>query len=131
MVVPAFEIIATVADSRAGDDGNYSNESPLDDLRPWIEAAGEAGLYVLLDLQPGRTDFLTQARLYEEFLRLPYVGLALDPEWRLGPDQFHLRAVRQRARRRGERGGGVARRAGRGTSTCRRRCCSCTSSGWR
>jgi hypothetical protein len=91
VVVPAFEIIATVADSRAGDDGNYSNESPPDDLRPWIEAAGDAGLYVLLDLQPGRADFLTQARLYEEFLRLPYVGLALDPEWRLGPDQFHLR----------------------------------------
>ena len=91
VVVPAFEIIATVADSRAGDDGNYSNETPLEDIRPWIEAAGEAGLYVLLDLQPGRSDFLTQALLYEEFLRLPYVGLALDPEWRLGPDQFHLR----------------------------------------
>jgi hypothetical protein len=90
VVVPAFEIIATVADSRAGDDGNYSNESPLDDLRPWIEAAGDAGLYVLLDLQPGRTDFLSQARLYEEFLRLPFVGLALDPEWRLGPGEVHL-----------------------------------------
>ncbi len=90
VIVPAFEIIATVADARAGADGNYSNETPLDDLRPLIEAAGAGGLYVLLDLQPGRTDFLTQARLYEEFLRLPYVGLALDPEWRLGPDQFHL-----------------------------------------
>jgi hypothetical protein len=90
VVVPAFELIATVADSRAGADGNYSNETSREDLRPWIEAAGEAGLYVLLDLQPGRSDFLTQARLYEEFLRLPHVGLALDPEWRLGPDQFHL-----------------------------------------
>ena len=90
VMVPAFEIIATVADARPGDDGNYSNETSLEDLRPWIEAAGDAGLYVLLDLQPGRTDFLTQARLYEEYLRLPYVGLALDPEWRLGPDQFHL-----------------------------------------
>jgi hypothetical protein len=90
VTVPAFEIIATVADSRAGSDGNYSNESPLEDIRPWIEAAGAAGLYVLLDLQPGRSDFLSQAKLYEEFLRLPYVGLALDPEWRLGPDEFHL-----------------------------------------
>jgi hypothetical protein len=91
VVVPAFEIIATVADSRAGSDGNYSNETPLEDIRPWIEAAGAAGMYVLLDLQPGRSDFLSQALLYEEFLRLPFVGLALDPEWRLGPDQFHLR----------------------------------------
>jgi hypothetical protein len=90
VIVPAFEIIATVADARAGGDGNYSNETPLDDLRPLIETAGAEGLYVLLDLQPGRSDFLSQARLYEEFLRLPYVGLALDPEWRLGPDEFHL-----------------------------------------
>jgi hypothetical protein len=90
VIVPAFEIIATVADARAGDDGDYSNETSLDDLRPLIETAGEEGLYVLLDLQPGRSDFLSQARLYEEFLRLPYVGLALDPEWRLGPDEFHL-----------------------------------------
>jgi len=51
---------------------------------------GDSGVYVLLDLQPGRTDFLTQALLYEEFLRLPYVGLALDPEWRLRPGEFHL-----------------------------------------
>ena len=90
VIVPAFEIIATVADARAGDDGNYSNETSLEDLRPWIEAAGDSGVYVLLDLQPGRTDFLTQALLYEEFLRLPYVGLALDPEWRLRPGEFHL-----------------------------------------
>jgi hypothetical protein len=90
VVVPAFEMIATVADSRPGADGDYSNETPLDDLRPYVEAAGAAGLYVLLDLQPGRADFLAQARLYEEFLRLPYVGLALDPEWHLGPNELPL-----------------------------------------
>jgi len=50
-------------------------------------------VYVILDLQPGRTDFLTQAQRYEEFLRLPHVGLALDPEWRLRPDQVHLRQI--------------------------------------
>jgi hypothetical protein len=89
-VVPAFEIIATVASSAAGADGNYSAESEPEDLRPWVEAAGEAGLYVILDLQPGRTDFLTQARAYRSLLELPYVGLALDPEWRLGPDELPL-----------------------------------------
>ena len=41
-------------------------------------------MYVVLDLQPGRTDFLTQAKRYEPLLALPHVGLALDPEWRLG-----------------------------------------------
>jgi hypothetical protein len=89
-VVPAFEIITTVASGGAGPDGNYSYEAPLDVLRPWVDAAGKAGVYVVLDLQPGRTDFLTQAKRYEELLTRPYVGLALDPEWRLKPDQRHL-----------------------------------------
>ena len=89
-VVPMHEIIATVASAGAGPDGNYSNEIPAEQLRGWVEAAGAAGLYVVLDLQPGRTDFLTQAKEYASLLELPYVGLALDPEWRLGPDQRHL-----------------------------------------
>jgi hypothetical protein len=92
-VVPAFEIIATVASSAAGPDGNYSAEAAPEDLRPWVEAAGEAGLYVVLDLQPGRTDFVTQAEAYRSLLELPHVGLALDPEWRLGPDQEHLHQI--------------------------------------
>jgi hypothetical protein len=92
-VVPAFEIIATVASSGPGPDGNYSAEAEVDDLRPWVEAAGKAGIYVVLDLQPGRTDFVTQAQRYRPLLELPHVGLALDPEWRLGPTQVHLNQI--------------------------------------
>jgi hypothetical protein len=93
VVVPAFNLIATVASQDAGSDDDYSLELGVDDIRPWVEAAGEAGVYVVLDLQPGRSDFLTQARRYEELLLLPHVGLALDPEWRLEPDQVHLRQI--------------------------------------
>jgi hypothetical protein len=92
-VVPAFEIIATVASSAAGPDGNYSAEAEPEELRPWVEAAGKAGLYVVLDLQPGRTDFVTQAERYRSLLELPHVGLALDPEWRLGPGEVHLTQI--------------------------------------
>lgn len=92
-VVPAFEIITTVASGAAGPDGDYSSESEVADLRPWVDAAGRAGMYVMLDLQPGRTDFLTQAKRYEELLADPHVGLALDPEWRLAPDQRHLAQI--------------------------------------
>ncbi len=92
-VLPTFEIIATVASAGPGRDGNYSSETSRDVIRPWIELAAEHGVYAVLDLQPGRTDFLTQAKQYEEFLRLPHVGLALDPEWRLKPDQVHLRQI--------------------------------------
>lgn len=92
-VVPTFEIIATVASGSAGPDGDYSSETDPETLRPYVEAAGAAGLYVVLDLQPGRADFLTQAQRYRSLLELPYVGLALDPEWRLQPDQLPLQQI--------------------------------------
>lgn len=95
VVVPTFEIITTVASSEAGADGDYSLESTLDHIRPWVEAAATAGFYVVLDLQPGYTDFLTQAMGYEEFLVQPHVGLALDPEWRLAPGERHMRDIGQ------------------------------------
>ncbi len=92
-VVPTFEIIATVASGAAGPDGNYSTEATIEELRPLVDAAAEADILVVLDLQPGRTDFLTQAKQYEELLLEPHVGLALDPEWRLKPNQVHLRQI--------------------------------------
>ncbi|MDN5920733.1 MAG: hypothetical protein L0I76_37465, partial [Pseudonocardia sp.] len=88
-VIPAFELIATVADSAPGPDGDYSAESTVAQLKPWVDEAAKAGMYVVLDLQPGRTDFLTQAKRYTELLSAPNVGLALDPEWRLGPNEHH------------------------------------------
>ena len=92
-VVAGVEIIATIASAGAGPDGNYSQERPIADLLPLVQAAGAAGMTVVLDLQPGRTDFLTQAQEYEPLLELPYVSLALDPEWRLGPTQVHLQQI--------------------------------------
>jgi hypothetical protein len=95
VVIPTFEMIASVASAQATDDGDYSFEWPISTFDEWIATAAASGAYVILDLQPGREDFLTQAQQYEELLRLPFVGLALDPEWRLQPDQVHLRQVGQ------------------------------------
>lgn len=92
-VIPALEIIVTVASAEAGEDGNYSKEFSVDNFLPLIKAAQDAGQYVILDFQPGRTDFLTQVRQYEELLKYPNVGVALDPEWRLGPNEVHLRKI--------------------------------------
>jgi hypothetical protein len=92
-VLPAFEIIATVASAAPGPTGDYSTPVDHEQLRSWVEAAGEADTYVVLDLQPGTMDFLTQAQLFEDLLARPHVGLALDPEWRLQPGQRHMRQV--------------------------------------
>jgi hypothetical protein len=92
-VVPTFELIATVAQGNPGAGGDYSYEAPVSLLRPWVEQAGKAGMYVVLDLQPGRANFLDQAKLYEPLLRLPHVGLALDPEWRITDSQLPLQQI--------------------------------------
>jgi hypothetical protein len=92
-VVPAFEILATVAEGRPGRNGLYSHENSVASLRRWVRAANKAGLYVILDLQPGRANLLTQAKLYRSLLKLPDVGLALDPEWKLKQGQVPLHQI--------------------------------------
>jgi hypothetical protein len=92
-VIPTFEIIATVAQAHPGADGDYSYESPVASLRPWVDQATAAGMYVILDLQPGRASLLAQARRYRSLLQLPDVGLALDPEWKLQPGQRPLQQI--------------------------------------
>ena len=92
-VVPAFEIIATVALGSPGPEGTYSAVTSLATLRPWVEQATAAGFYVILDLQPGRASLLDQAKLYEPLLAMPNVGLALDAEWKLQPGQLPLQQI--------------------------------------
>ncbi|MGO9079443.1 MAG: hypothetical protein ACLQDY_10445 [Streptosporangiaceae bacterium] len=92
-VIPAFEIIATVAGAFPGPDNDYSYASSAASLRPWVRAATAAGMYVVLDLQPGRASLLTQAKWYRSLLTRPNVGLALDPEWKLQPGQLPLRQI--------------------------------------
>lgn len=92
-VTPAMEVIATVAAGDAGPDGDYSTELPASTLEPYVDAATDAGMPVILDLQPGRSDFLSQAKRYESLLAKPNVWLALDPEWRLTADQVPLEQI--------------------------------------
>ena len=82
-VLPAFELIATVASGAPGEDGNYSDRQSDAVVRRYLKAARRAGALLLLDIQPGRADFMSEVRHFAEFLAEPDVGLALDPEWRM------------------------------------------------
>jgi len=86
-VLPAMELIAVVAAAHPGDDGRYSTRQYAAVIDRYLRAARRAKALLLLDIQPGRSDFFTEATLLEPWLRQPDVGLALDPEWRMGPDQ--------------------------------------------
>jgi hypothetical protein len=94
-VIPTFEIIATVAQGphSPGPDRSYSYMTPVAAIRPWVRRATAAGMYVVLDLQPGRASLLAQAKYYQRLLEMPNVGLALDPEWKLQPRQLPLKQI--------------------------------------
>lgn len=89
-VIPTLEIIATVASAFPGPNNNYSDMIDVNLLKSWVLEAQKAGLYIVIDLQPGRSDFLAQAKMFEPLLKSTNVGLALDPEWRIGPNQVHM-----------------------------------------
>jgi len=82
-----------VATAGPGPSGLYSDVMSPAVLRPWVTAAAKAGLYVTLDLQPGRANLLAEAKTYQSLLELPNVGLALDPEWKLQPGQLPLHQI--------------------------------------
>jgi hypothetical protein len=90
-----YEAVVTVADPHPGSDGDYSHDIPRARVLALLRAALRHRVLVVLDLQPGRSSFLTVARRWEWALRHPWVGLALDPEWRMGPRQVPGRTVGQ------------------------------------
>jgi hypothetical protein len=86
-VLPVFELIAVVALDRPGRDGKY--RARIDDkvIAKYLAAARRHRALLLLNVQPGRADFLREVKALERWLREPDVGLALDPEWAVGPRQ--------------------------------------------
>jgi hypothetical protein len=92
-IQPVYELIVTVADAHPGPDGDFSHDIPTDRVREYVKAAHRHRTLVVLDLQPGRSDFLTVAERWAWALKDPWVGLALDPEWRMGPRQVPGRVI--------------------------------------
>ncbi|MEA2271161.1 MAG: hypothetical protein QOD55_870 [Solirubrobacteraceae bacterium] len=80
-VLPAFELIATVANAHAGADGMFRTRQSDAVIRRYLRAARRAKALLLLDIQPGHADFIDEVRHLDRWLREPDVGLALDPEW--------------------------------------------------
>jgi hypothetical protein len=86
-VLPAFELITSVAQRAPGRDGRYSVGLAHADVQRYVDAARAAKMLVVLDFQPGSARVLDQVKHYEKFLRMPEVGVAIDPEWVLEPGQ--------------------------------------------
>jgi hypothetical protein len=85
-VLPAMELVSTVATAAPGDAGLYRDHISFAKIRSYLAAARKIGALLILDIQPGRGEFGPEITRLTTFLREPDVGLALDPEWHVGPD---------------------------------------------
>ncbi len=86
-VLPVLEVIATIVQAAPGRDGTYRTRISDDQIAVYLKAARKGKALLLLNIQPGRADFLDEAKAYRRWLNEPDVGLALDPEWAMGPGQ--------------------------------------------
>jgi hypothetical protein len=82
-ILPALELITVIANADGGDDGKYRSRQKDAVIARYLRAARRAHALLLLDIQPGRSDFFTEATRLKKWLEEPDVGLALDPEWRV------------------------------------------------
>jgi hypothetical protein len=84
-VTPVVELIATTVHRSPGADGMYRSRCADETVRDYLDAARALNGLLLLNIQPGRADFLPEVQAYERWLTQPDVGVALDPEWAVEP----------------------------------------------
>ena len=87
-VLPALELVTVLAHAAPGEDGLYRARQPDSVIRRYLRAARRHDALLILDIQPGRADFFTETIRLRKWLKQPDVGLALDPEWRVGPGEL-------------------------------------------
>jgi hypothetical protein len=92
-VLPAFELISTVASGSPGNDGRYSTRQPRRVIDRYLKAARAAKALLILDIQPGHVDFMDEVRALRPYLEQPDVSLALDPEWKVPEGQVPGRVI--------------------------------------
>ncbi len=88
-----YELIVTIADAIPGPGKDFNHDLARAQVESYIKAAHRHDALLLLDLQPGRTDFLSVARRWTWALKDRRVGLALDPEWRMYGDEVPGRVI--------------------------------------
>jgi len=80
-ILPALELISSIAANAPGNDGRYVNHVPAKIINRYLRAARKAKAILVLDIQPGHADFMSETKRLRRWLEEPDVGLALDPEW--------------------------------------------------
>ncbi|HTK59941.1 MAG TPA: hypothetical protein VL283_01920 [Candidatus Baltobacteraceae bacterium] len=82
-VVPAIDYIAVTAQARPGDDGKYRSRMPDKEIDKAVELAAKTHGIVILEVQAGLSDLQGEIERLKNYLVLPQVHLAIDPEFRM------------------------------------------------
>jgi hypothetical protein len=80
-VVPAIEYIDVTAQGSAGADGKYRARMPDSQIDKALGYASKVNGIVILDIQVGLSNVETEVPLLANYLKMPTVHLALDPEF--------------------------------------------------
>jgi hypothetical protein len=94
-LLPVFELIAVVVQGYPGPENKYRRRVDGSVVEQYLRAARVSKALLLLNIQPGQSDFLTEVKAFEKYLREPDVGVALDPEWAMRPKQLPGRSFGQ------------------------------------
>lgn len=82
-VIPALDYIAVAAQNYPGRDRMYRLRMPASQIQKAIAMANQIHGLVFLDVQPGWSTVQIEVPLLAQYLELPNVELALDPEFDL------------------------------------------------
>ena len=87
-VMPVMELIVSMAVATPEAEGLYRLRMPESSIASWLNVARRNKAILLLDIQPGRADFMSELKHLEKWLKEPDVGVALDPEWAVDAGQI-------------------------------------------
>lgn len=86
-VVPAMELIDSVAQDAPTDNGDYLYRMDSDTVERYTKAATDNGMLLILDEQIGRSTPEAEVQRLLPRLAAPNVALALDPEFMMAPGE--------------------------------------------
>lgn len=92
-VLAAYELIAFRTQAAPGPAHNYTERVSDKTIERYLTVVRAHRGLLILDIQPGRSDFIDDAQSLSGWLAQPDVGLALDPEWKLDANQFPSRQI--------------------------------------
>jgi hypothetical protein len=86
-IQPAFELIASVAQNWPADDDTWLLHTGAGIIDQYAQFAEQNGLILILDIQIGHSNVTDEIERVMPWLELPYVHLAIDPEFSMAPGE--------------------------------------------